>query len=90
MTIKLLNVERAVIKKDYEFAEGFNIFDEIGNKHHKRFGYKPRFSNKINTKNAMLEYLKIIENKLVDCFLLLVLLKKINNANRKGYVHDKF
>ena len=38
----------------------------------------------------MLEYLKIIENKLVDCFLLLVLLKKINNANRKGYVHDKF
>ena len=52
------------------------FFDEIGNKHHKRIGYKPRFSNKINTKSAMLEYLKIIENKLVDMFSTPSIIKK--------------
>ena len=32
--------------------------------------------NNINTKNVILEYFKIMENKLIDIFLLLVLLKK--------------
>ena len=64
--MKLLNAEKTVIKGDYGFDEAFNISGEIYNKYNKINEYKPRISNKINTKNAMLEYLKIIENNLID------------------------
>ena len=57
----MLNAKKTVLKKDSAFDEAFNIFDEI-NKCDKLNEQKPRTSNKINTKNAILEYLKIIEN----------------------------
>ena len=55
LIIKLLNTEKTVPKKDYGFDEGFNIFDEIDNKRNKLYEYKTRTSNKIDTRNAMLE-----------------------------------
>ena len=58
----MLHAEKTVLKKDYEFDDAFNNFDEIDNKHNKLNEYKPRTCNKINTKNTMLEYLQIIEN----------------------------
>lgn len=41
----------------------WSIFDEIDNKRNKLNDYKPRISNKINTKNAPLNYLRVIEDR---------------------------
>ena len=41
----------------------WSIFDEIDNKRNKRNDYKPRIPNKINTKNAPLNYLRVIEDR---------------------------
>lgn len=43
-----------VLKKQYEYDEAFNAFDEIEDKLNKPNGYKPKNSNIINTKNVML------------------------------------
>ena len=37
----------------------------------------------------MLEYLKIIEDRLIDMFFTLSIIRKIKNVNYKGYVWDK-
>ena len=37
----------------------------------------------------MLEYLKIMEWKLIGMFSTPTFVRKINNASYKGYVHDK-
>ena len=50
-----------VLEKFYRFDEAFQIFDEIDIIRHELNEYHPRSVNKINTKNEMLEYLKIIE-----------------------------
>ena len=76
LIIKLINAEKAVFKKDYGFNESFNIFDEIDKKRNKLNEYKPRAYNKISTKNAMLEYLKIMENRLIDMFSTSSIIKK--------------
>ena len=57
---KLLNAEKTVLKKDYGFVEIFSVLDEINNKHNKLYDYKPRTPNKINTKLALLNYLRTI------------------------------
>ena len=51
--------------------------------------YKPRTSNMINRKNEMLGYLKIMKYKLADILSTPTIIKKVNNSNYKGYVHDK-
>ena len=40
----------------------------MDNKCNKLNEYKTRFYNHINTKNAVLEYLEILETKLIDMF----------------------
>ena len=72
-------------KKDYGFDEVFNIFDEIDNNRHEL--HNPRTSNMINRKNAMLDYLKVMAWKLIDMFSNNSVVRKINNANYKGYVN---
>ena len=54
----------------------FNIFDEIDNNGYEIHKYNPRNSNMINRKDEMLEYLKVMEWKLIDMFLLQLLSKK--------------
>ena len=46
--IKLLNTEKAVLRKDYRFDEAFSIFDEIGNKHKKLNDYNLVLDRNIN------------------------------------------
>ena len=41
-------------------------------------------------KNAVLEYLRNMEGKPIDMFACPSIIKNINNANYKGYVHVKF
>ena len=65
---KSLNTEKPILKKLYRFDETFNTFDDLENKRNKLNEYKPRTSNKINTKNVMIEHLKIIENRFIDIF----------------------
>ena len=43
----------------------------------------------IDRKNEMLEYLKIMEYKLIDMLSNPTIIRKINNSNYNGYVHDK-
>ena len=82
LILKLLNAEKRYSKKDYGFDEAFNIFDKIDHRSKKTYEYKPRSSNEINTNNVMLEYMRIMEDKLIDMFfLLLISSKKIKNAN---------
>ena len=73
-------------KKEYEYDEAFNIFDEIDNNHHKLSQYSCRNSNMINKKNEMLVYLKITEWKLIDMFTTSSIIRKINDVSYKGYV----
>ena len=47
--------------------------------------YNPKTSNKINTKKSMLEYLKIMEWKLIDMFTTPSVVRKISNASCKVY-----
>ena len=43
----------------------------------------------IDRKNEMLEYLEIMEYKLIDMLSNPTIIRKINNSNYNGYVHDK-
>ena len=70
LIIESLNTGKTVFKKDYWFDKVFNIFDEIDN-----YRYS-RTSNKITTKNKMLEYLKIGKYKPTDMPSTLVLSEK--------------
>ena len=54
-----------MLKQDYRFDRVFKILDEIDNKCSKLDVYKLWSSDKINTKNEMLKYLKIMEDKLI-------------------------
>ena len=66
LIIKSINARKLMLKKDYGLDKIFNIFDEIDDSRYKLHMYNPRTSNTINRKNEMLEYLKIIELKLID------------------------
>ena len=44
---------------------------------------------RLTQKNEMLEYMKIMEQKLIDIFSAPTLARKINNANYKGYIRKK-
>ena len=89
LIIKLITAEKTMIKKDYGFDEVFNIFDEIDNKRNKLRKYNPRTNNKITIKNEMLQYLEILEYKLIDMFFTSTFTRKMNNGNYKGYVNTK-
>ena len=65
LIIKSINARKLMLKKDYGLDKIF-IFDEIDDSRYKLHMYNPRTSNMINRKNEMLEYLKIIELKLID------------------------
>ena len=62
---------------------------EIYNERNKIYEHDPRSFDKIDTKNEMLVYLKIIEDRLIDMFSTHSIIRKINNVNYKEYVHDK-
>lgn len=64
--IKLLNTEKAMLKKDYGFDEAFNIFDAVDNKYNNFYEYKPKTSNKILTQNVTLQYLRVKKDKLIN------------------------
>ena len=68
LKIKLLSIEKAMVRRNYGFDETFNIFDEIDNKRNKLNEYEPRSDNNINNKNPTPEYLKVRENNLIDTF----------------------
>ena len=89
MIIKLLNIGKPALKNYYGFYGVFEIFDEIDNNLHKVNRYNPRASNMIKRKNEMLEYLRVMEWKLIDIFSTTTCVRKINNANLKVYVHNK-
>ena len=83
-----------MIKKNYGFYEAFDVSDETDNKRQQSLDnkcdeYNPRTVNDINTKNEMLEYLKIMEYKLIDMFPTPTFIRKINNGNYNGYVNKK-
>ena len=40
-------------------------------------------------KNTMLEFLRIIEDRLIYIFSTPSIIKKVSSTNQKGYVHDK-
>ena len=81
LIIKLLDAEKTVLEKEYGFDEVFNIFYKIDNKGNKLNEYNSRAPNKIDTKNVVPEYLKIIEDKLINMFSTPAIIRKINNAN---------
>ena len=85
LIIKLLNTEEMVLKKDYGFDEVFNIFNGIDNKHNKLNEYNSRTPNKTDAKNVMLQYLKSMEDRLIDLFSTFSITRKINNTNYKEY-----
>ena len=89
MIIRLLNIGKPALKNYHGFYGVFEIFDEIDNNLHKVNRYNPRTSNMIKRKNEMLEYLRVMEWKLIDIFSTTTCVRKINNANLKGYVHNK-
>ena len=64
-----------MLKRDYGFDEAFNIFDGIDSKFNNLNEYKPRTSNKNNTKKTQYQtILKIWEKGQLIYLLLLVLL----------------
>ena len=89
--MKLLKTETKVLKKimDKTFDKTFNISDEIDNNCNKRYNYKPWTSNKTNTKETLLNFFRIIEDKLLDMLSLPNIVKKRNNPNHKYYTYDK-
>ena len=50
-----------MLKKKYGYNKAFNVFEGIARKSIKLYEYKPKNSDKINTKNEMPEYLKNIK-----------------------------
>ena len=70
LIIKSLNAVKTVLKKDYGFDEAFNIFVEIDNKCNKLNKYKARLLIRLIQKNAILRYLRIMEDELTDMLLL--------------------
>ena len=78
-----------MLKKDYGFDKVFNIFDEIDNNCFELHKFNPRNLNMINRKYEIIESLKIVEWKLIDMFSTPSVVRKINNANHKGYVNKK-
>lgn len=89
MIIKLLNAAEKVLKKDYGFDEVFNTFNGIDNKHNKLNEYNSRTPDKIDAKNLMLEYLKFLEDRLIDIFSTSSITRKINNPNNEEFLLDK-
>ena len=89
MIIKLLNTVEKVLKKDYGFDEVFNTFNGIDNKHNKLNEYNSRTPDKIDAKNVMLEYLKFLEDRLIDIFSNSSITRKINNPNNEEFLLDK-
>lgn len=89
MIIKLLNTVEKVLKKDYGFDEVFNTFNGIDNKHNKLNEYNSRTPDKIDAKNVMLEYLKFLEDRLIDIFSTSSITRKINNPNNEEFLLDK-
>ena len=81
LIIKLLNAKKPVLKKDYSFDELFNIFDVIDINCNNLNEYKLRSTNMIKRKNEMLEYLRIMEDKLIDMFSVSNIARKIDNVN---------
>ena len=77
-----------MLRKYYRLGKVFNIFDEIDDNHYKLHMYNSRSPNMINRKNEMLVYLKIIELKLINMLSTSSVLRKISNANYKGYVNE--
>lgn len=59
-------------------------------KHNKLNEYNRSTSNMISTKNAMLDYLRIMWDELIDTFSTPRIINKISNVNHKGYVRDTF
>ena len=55
-----------MFKKGYGFVKVFDIFDVIDNKSNKLNEYKCRMPTKNDAKNVVLEYFKIIEDRLID------------------------
>ena len=66
LIIKLINAEKALLKKGYAFVKVFDIFDEIDNKCNKLNEYNCRTPNKNDAKNLILQYFKIMEDRLID------------------------
>ena len=89
MIIKLLNTVEKVLKKDYGFDEVFNTFNGIDNKHNKLNEYNSRTPDKIDAKNLTLEYLKFLEDRLIDIFSTSSITRKINNPNNEEFLLDK-
>lgn len=89
MIIKLLNAAEKVLKKDYGFDEVFNTFNGIDNKHNKLNEYNSRTPDKIDAKNLTLEYLKFLEDRLIDIFSTSSITRKINNPNNEEFLLDK-
>ena len=75
-----------MLQKDYVFDKAFKIFDEINDLRIRLYEYKPENSDKIDTKSEMLEYLKIIEDKLICMLSTPSIIKEINNAKYKVYI----
>ena len=55
-----------MFKKGYGFVKVFDIFDVIDNKSNKLNKYKCRMPTKNDAKNVVLEYFKIMEDRLID------------------------
>ena len=82
LIIKLLNAEKTMLKRDYGFDEAFNIFDGIDSKFNNLNEYKPRTSNKNNTKKpTILDYSKNIGERSVDIFATPSIISNINKAH---------
>ena len=64
-------------------------FGDIDNKSNELNEYKLNTYSKINTKNALLDYLTFLRNKLIDTFSTPSIAWKINDVNCKGYLHEK-
>ena len=61
-----------MLKQDYGFNEAFNSSYKIDNRPNKLCENKSRTS-KINTKNALLNYLRIIEDGIIDQHVFILL-----------------
>ena len=64
-----------MLKRDYGFDEGFDIFAEMVNINHKLNKYNPG-TYMINRKNEMLDYLIIVEYLLIDMLSTLTVVRK--------------
>ena len=83
LIIKFLNAEKTILQKDYRFGEAFNDFAGTDNKLDKLKKHKTKNFKKTKTKNVMLQYLRIMEDKLFDMCSTPSIIKNVNNANYK-------